>query len=339
MNVNHQFRLARRPVGLPGRDTWSFTEEPVSAPGDGQLLVRVLYISVDAAMRGWMNDARSYIRPVALGEVMRAAAVGRVISSRHPSFRAGDHVSGPFGVQEYALADGARVTRIDTELAPLPAHLNALGVAGMTAYFGLLDVGRPRPGETVVVSAAAGSVGQLVGQIAKIRGCRAIGIAGGPRKCERIVSELGFDAAINHRAEDVAAALRRHCPDRVHVYFDNVGGEMLDAVLTRLARGARVVICGAVSQYNNLGGVRGPSNYLSLLVDRARMQGFLVLDYADRYPEAVAEIAGWLRAGSLRTQEDVVEGLESFPDALLRLFRGESMGKLMVRVADGGAPR
>jgi NADPH-dependent curcumin reductase CurA len=337
MEANHAFRLARRPVGLPSPDTWSYTEEPVPTPAEGQMLVRVLYVSVDPAMRGWMNDARSYLPPIGLGEVMRAVAVGRVVTSRHPGFRPGDHVSGAFGVQEYALSDGAGVRRVDLTLAPLPTHLNALGMVGMTAYWGLLDVGQPRAGETVVVSAAAGAVGQLVGQIARIHGCRVIGIAGGPEKCQHIVGQLGFDAAIDYRAEDVAAALRRHCPDRIHVYFDNVGGEILDAALTRLARGARVVICGAVSQYNRTDGMRGPANYMALLVDRARMQGFLVFDYADRYPEAMADIAGWLRAGSLRSHEDIVDGLQSFPDALLRLFRGQNLGKLMIRVAGDDA--
>jgi NADPH-dependent curcumin reductase CurA len=336
VDLNHAFRLARRPIGLPGPETWSYVEEPIPTPADGEMLVRVLYISLDPAMRGWMNDARSYMPPVSLGEVMRAVALGRVVATRHPGFQVGDQVSGLFGVQEYALSNGTGVTPVDTALAPLPAHLNALGVAGMTAYFGLLDVGRPDAGETVVVSAAAGSVGQLVGQIARIRGCRVVGIAGGAAKCAHIVKELQFDAAIDYRSENVASALRRECPNRIDVYFDNVGGEILDAALTRLGRGARIVICGAISQYNNADAVRGPSNYLALLVDRARMQGFLVFDYAERYPQAIADMAGWLRAGRLRTREDIVEGLAAFPDALPRLFRGENLGKLMLRVAAEG---
>jgi NADPH-dependent curcumin reductase CurA len=331
--VNHQIRLAARPVGLPGPDTWARTEEPLAEPGDGQLLVKVLYLSLDPAMRGWLNDRRSYVPPVGVGEVMRALGVGQVVASLNPKFAPGDHVSGIFGVQEHALSDGAGVVNVDPSLAPLPVQLSALGMPGLTAYFGLLDVGKPEPGQTVVVSAAAGAVGSVVGQIAKIVGCRAVGIAGGAEKCRYVVEELGFDAAVDYRSENVAAALREHCPDRIHVYFDNVGGDILDAALTRLARGARVVICGAVSQYNATETVRGPANYLALVVDRARMEGFLVFDYVKRYGEATRELATWRAAGKLRSREDVVEGLDHFPDALLRLFRGENFGKLVLKVA------
>jgi NADPH-dependent curcumin reductase CurA len=330
--INRQFRLAARPVGMPVRADWEYREEPAGEPGEGELLVRVRYVSLDPAMRGWMNEGRSYVPPVAIGEVMRAVAVGRVVASRNPGFAAGDHVSGAFGVQDYAISDGRGVTRVDTALAPLPVHLSVLGIPGMTAYFGLLDVGRPQPGDTVVVSAAAGAVGSAVGQIARIKGCRVVGIAGGPEKCRYVVDELGFDAAIDYRAEDVGRALREHCPDRVGVYFDNVGGDILDAVLTRLARGARIVICGAISQYNRTGPVRGPANYLALLVDRASMSGFVVFDYAHRYGEAAREMAGWLAEGRLRSREDVVRGIEAFPDALLKLFKGENAGKLVLEV-------
>ena len=331
--VNHQFRLAARPVGMCKPSDWSYTEEPVGEPGEGQFLVRIGYISLDPAMRGWLNDARSYVPPVGLGEVMRAGAVGRVIASRHPGFAVGDHVSGLFGVQEYALSDGGGVYPIDVSLAPPPVHLGALGMPGFTAYFGLLDIGRLAPGDTVVVSAAAGAVGTVVGQIAKLKGCRVVGIAGGPEKCRFIVDGLGFDAAIDYKSEDVRAALRERCPDRINVYFDNVGGDILDAALTRLARGARIVLCGAVSQYNNDGPVKGPSNYMALLVDRASMTGFLVFDFASRYAEAAREMGGWLRAGTLKSREDIVQGFEHFPDALNRLFRGENIGKLVLEVA------
>lgn len=332
--VNQQCCLAARPVGLPGPETWARTEEPVPEPGDGQLVVKVLYISLDPAMRGWLTDRRSYVPPVAVGEVMRALGVGRVVASRHPEFAEGDDVSGVFGVQEYALSDGSGVAKVDPNVAPLPVYLGALGMTGLTAYFGLLDVGKAEAGQTVVVSAAAGAVGSVVGQIAKIVGCRAVGIAGGPEKCRFLTEELGFDAAIDYRNENVAGALRDHCPDRIHVYFDNVGGDILDAALTRLARGARVVICGAVSQYNTTGEVRGPANYLALLVDRASMQGFLVFDYAKRYGEAVQALAGWLLEGKLRSHDEVVEGgLDAFPDALLRLFTGDHIGKLVLKVA------
>ena len=331
--VNHQFRLAARPVGMPKSTDWSYTEEPVGEPDEGRFLVQIEYISLDPAMRGWMNDARSYVPPVGLGEVMRAGAVGRVISSRHPGFAAGDHVSGLFGVQEYAMSDGGGVYPIDVNLAPPEVHLGTLGMPGFTAYFGLLDVGRLAEGDTVVVSAAAGAVGTVVGQIARIKGCRVVGIAGGPDKCRFIVDELGFDAAIDYKSEDVHARLRELCPDRINVYFDNVGGDILDAALTRLARGARIVICGAVSQYNNAGPMKGPSNYMALLVDRASMTGFLVFDFASRYGEAAREMGAWLRAGTLKSREDIVDGFEQFPDALLKLFRGENTGKLVLKVA------
>jgi len=335
MNLtNRQFRLAARPVGMPKRSDWTFTEERVAEPSEGELLVKVLYISLDPAMRGWMNEAKSYVPPVGIGEVMRALAVGRVIASRHPGFATGDFVSGSFGVQEYALSNGKGVTQVDTRIAPLPLHLSTLGMSGMTAYFGLLEIGRPKPRDTVVVSAAAGAVGSLVGQIAKIKGCRAVGIAGGAEKCRYIVDELGFDAAIDYKREDVKKALQAHCPKGIDVYFDNVGGDILDTALTRLARGARIVICGAISQYNNTGPIKGPGNYRSLLVNRASMTGFLVFDYAERYGQGAREMAGWLAAGKLKSREDIVEGLETFPDALLRLFNGENFGKLMLKLAE-----
>ncbi|MHB8508373.1 MAG: NADP-dependent oxidoreductase [Candidatus Dormibacteria bacterium] len=329
--TNHQYRLAARPEGMVRHTDFELTEEAVGEPSDGQMLVRVHYVSLDPAMRGWMNAGRSYLPPVEIGEVMRAGGVGRVIASRNPRFAVGDHVVGTFGVQEYALTDGRGVVKVDRSLAPLPVYLGTLGMPGMTAYFGLLEVGRAQAGDTVVVSAAAGAVGSVVGQVAKIKGCRVVGIAGGPEKCAFLVRELGFDAAIDYKNEDVAASLREHCPDRVNVYFDNVGGEILDAVLTRLARGARIAICGAISQYNNQGAVRGPANYMALLVDRATMQGFVVFDFADRYAQAATEMAGWIGEGRLKTREEVVEGLSNFPSALLKLFTGENTGKLVLK--------
>ena len=239
---------------------------------------------------------------------------------------------GAFGVQEFALSDGQGIVKLDASLAPLTTYLGALGITGMTAYFGLLDVGALTAGETVVVSGAAGAVGSVAGQIAKIKGCRVIGIAGGEEKCRWLVEELGFDAAIDYKGEDVGEALRKHCPEGIDVYFDNVGGDILDAALARLARGARVVICGAISQYNKMDSMRGPSNYMSLLVNRARMEGFVVIDYMGRAPEAVGEMAGWIAEGSLIAREDVVEGLENFPHALQKLFRGENVGKLVLQV-------
>jgi NADPH-dependent curcumin reductase len=329
--VNVQCRLAARPVGLPKPSDWDFVEEPAPQPGDGQLLAEVQYLSLDPAMRAWMNPGRSYIPPVEIGEVMRATGIGRVIESRAPDQKVGDLVKGNFGVQRYAVADGAGVTRVDTSLAPPPVHLGTLGLSGLTAYFGLLDIGRPEPGQTVVVSGAAGSVGSVVGQIARIKGCRAVGIAGGPEKCRWLVDELGFDAAVDYKAGDVRGQLREHAPDRVDVFFDNVGGEILDTVLLRLARGARVVISGAISQYNATAPPPGPAHYMQLLVMRASMTGFVIFDYAKRFREAGAELAGWLQSGELRSREHVVRGdIRDFPEVLLALFRGENTGKLVL---------
>jgi len=335
--TNHQVRLAARPSGLPKDSDWQFTEEAVGTPGEGEFLVKTLLVSLDPAMRGWMNEGRSYIDPVGIGDVMRAGAIGRVIASRNAAFPEGGYVSAATGVQEYCRlnADSAKrsgVHAIDIRLAPPEKWLNALGMPGMTAYFGLLDVGQPKPGETVVVSGAAGAVGQTVGQIARIRGCRVVGIAGGQAKCDFVVRELGFDACIDYKAGEIRAGLKQHCPKGIDVYFDNVGGDILDSVLTRIGRGARIIICGAVSQYNNTSAIKGPANYLSLLVNRARMEGMVVFDYADRYAEAVRDILGWMKSGSFRSREDIVDGIVNFPDTLLKLFSGENFGKLILRV-------
>mgnify|MGYP001358296939 FL=1 len=332
--TNHQFRLAARPVGAVKCTDFNYVTEPARAPGENEVLVKTLYLSLDPAMRGWMNEGKSYIAPVALGEVMRAGGVGKVIESRHPKFNPGDFVYGTLGVQEYATLDGKGLSKVDPAIAPLPVYLGTLGMPGMTAYFGLLDIGKPQPGETVVVSGAAGAGGSVVGQIAKIKGCRVVGIAGGKQKCDYLTQALGFDAAIDYKSEDVKKALRQHCPKGVDIYFDNVGGDILDIVLTQLARKARIVICGAISQYNNTTAMKGPSNYMSLLVNRASMTGMVVFDYADRYGEAGREMAGWLKSGQLETREDIVEGLETFPETLLKLFSGENFGKLVLKVAD-----
>ena len=330
---NRQYRLAARPSGMPTRADFDFCEDGVPALAGGEMLVKVMYVSLDPAMRGWMKEAKSYIAPVAIGEVMRAGGVGRVVESRNESFAPGDHVVGMFGVQEYAVTDGARVHRVDPSVASLPTYLGALGMPGMTAYFGLLDIGRPAPGNTVVVSAAAGAVGSIVGQIAKLKGCRAIGIAGGPAKCAYVTRELGFDACIDYKSADVRKALGEHCPAGIDVYFDNVGGAILDAALARLAMRARVVICGAISQYN-ASEVKGPSNDLSLLVNRASMTGMVVFDYAARYGEAARDLAAWLKSGAIKSREDVVAGLDNFPEALAMLFTGENTGKLVLAVAE-----
>jgi len=333
--INHQVRLAARPSGLPRPTDWSLTTENVPDPGPGEFVVAISHLSIDPAMRGWMNDRPSYIPPVEIGAVMRAGGVGRVTASGHPGFAVGDEVTGVFGVQEYAVSDGRGVMKIDTSLAPPVTYLGALGVTGFTAYFGLLDTGKLKAGDTVIVSGAAGAVGSVAGQIAKIKGCRVIGIAGGPEKCRWLTEELGFDAAIDYRAGNVRKALREHAPGGVDVYFDNVGGEILDDVLTCLARGARIVICGAISQYNETQ-VRGPANYIMLLVARASMTGMLVFDYADRYPEAMAEMAGWYKAGRLVAREQVVHGgVGDFPATLLMLFDGANTGKLVLALDRG----
>ena len=334
---NHQVRLASRPVGLPTRDNWSFTSEPVAEPGPGGVLVKTLSLSLDPAMRGWMNEGKSYIPPVEIGAVMRAGGVGQVIASNNPAFAVGDYVNAGLDVQEYCLIPEAQIKRsgifkIDARMG-LTSWLNVLGMPGMTGYFGLMDVGQPKAGEIVVVSGAAGAVGQTVGQIAKLKGCRVVGIAGGKAKCDWVVNELGFDACIDYKAGDVKAGLKEHCPKGVDIYFDNVGGDILDAVLTRITRGARIIICGAISQDNNTTPVKGPANYLSLLVNRARMEGIVVFDYADRYPVAIAEMTGYLKEGKMKSKEDVVQGLENFPETLLKLFNGENFGKLVLQVA------
>jgi NADPH-dependent curcumin reductase CurA len=336
--TNHQIRLAARPNGLPTREGWSFTTEPVNEPDEGGVLIKTLALSLDPAMRGWMNEGKSYIPPVGIGEVMRAGGIGEVIASKNPAFAVGDTVSCGPGVQAYCRIPADKIKasglfKIDLALGTITQWLNVLGMPGMTGYFGLMDVGQPQPGETVVVSGAAGAVGQTVGQMAKIKGCRVVGIAGGPEKCAWVVKELGFDACIDYKAGDVKAGLKEHCPKGVDIYFDNVGGDILDAVLTRINRKARIIICGAISQYNNTTPVKGPSNYLSLLVNRARMEGMVVFDYADRYHLAVAEMAGYLKDGRMKSKEDVVVGLDTFPETLLKLFNGENFGKLVLQVS------
>ena len=324
----------------PTAANWSHTTETVAEPAEGGVVLKTLALSLDPAMRGWMNEGKSYIPPVGIGEVMRAGGVGRVIASKNERYAVGDYVSAGFGVQEYVTLakeqmKNAGLVKIDLSVGTLTQWLNVLGMPGMTGYFGLMDVGQPQAGETVVVSGAAGAVGQTVGQMAKIRGCRVVGIAGGAAKCDWVVKELGFDACIDYKAGPAAVrdGLKAHCPGGVDIYFDNVGGEILDAVLARINRKARIIICGAISQYNNTTAVQGPKNYLSLLVNRARMEGIVVFDYADRYHLAVAEMAGHLKAGRMKSKEDVVVGLETFPETLLKLFNGENFGKLVLQVA------
>ncbi|HEX6713875.1 MAG TPA: NADP-dependent oxidoreductase [Thermoleophilaceae bacterium] len=335
MRVNRQLLLAKRPVGEPVPDDFEVAEVDLPTPGEDEALVKVLQISLDPAMRGWMSDAPSYLPPVGLGEVMRAGTSGVVVESNSDRFAPGDHVVGVLGVQEHAVAHAKALTKVDTGMAPLETFLGGLGMPGLTAYFGLTEVGDLKEGDTVVVSGAAGAVGSVAGQIAKAKGAaNVVGIAGGPDKCQWIVDDLGFDAAIDYKNEKVGRRLHELCPDGINVYFDNVGGDILDAALANLAWGARVVICGAISQYNAEGGMQGPRNYMMLLVKRARMQGFLVFDYAEQYGDALQEMAGWRQSGQLKTREEIVEGsIEDFHPTLMQLFRGDNTGKLVLQIA------
>ena len=334
MSTNTQIKLAARPVGDVKPSDWLIEKNPIPTPDEGEFLIKTRYISLDPAMRGWLNDARSYIPPVQIGEVMRAGAIGEVVESNHPQFQTGDYVHGWTGVQEYAVSNGKDIYKVDARLAPLPAYLGTLGMPGFTAYFGLLEVGQPKAGEMVVVSGAAGAVGSVVGQIAKIKGCHVVGIAGGAEKCRYLVEELGFDAAIDYKNEDVYEGLKKHCPKGIDIYFDNVGGEILDIALSRLRMGARIPICGAISQYNNKGAVKGPKNYLSLLVNRAMMKGLVVFDYAKDYGKAARQMGEWMQEGKLKSREDVYEGIENFHETYQRLFTGDKKGKLVLRVND-----
>jgi NADPH-dependent curcumin reductase CurA len=328
--MNRKVTLAARPVGFPKAADFRIDEGDVGAPGPGEVLVRTLWLSVDPYQRGRMSEVRSYARSLELGDVITAQAVGEVVESSDPRFEPGDHVVGQLGWQEYAIARAGTVRKI-VPGAPPQANLHVLGTNGLTAYFGLFDVGRPRAGDTVVVSAAAGAVGQLVGQLARIAGCRAVGIAGGPAKKRELREGFGYDAAVDYKHDDVRATLKEACPNGVDVYFDNVGGEISAAVHSRLNVGARVAICGQVSQYNLE--EPEPTFYPTLLiVFRARMEGFLVNDYATRFGEALPRLATWLASGELRYTEDVTEGLEHAPEAFMRMLRGENHGKTLVKV-------
>ena len=329
--MNKQITLAKRPVGLPEADTWHLADTEIPTAKEGEAILKTSYVSLDPAMRGWINDARSYIPPVQIGEVMRAGTVGQIVASNHPDIKVGDYYTGWGGVQQYCVVDGKGWHKVDPSLAPLPTYISTLGMPGMTAYFGLMDIGQPKEGETVLVSGAAGAVGSIVGQIAKIKGCRAVGIAGGKDKCDYVVNELGFDACIDYKTEDVRKAIKEHCPKGIDIYFDNVGGDILDAALTRLNFKARIPICGAISQYNATA-PKGPANYLALLVNRARMEGFVVMDFAKDFRTAAMEMGGWMAQGKLKSKEHVEEGIENFHEAFLKLFSGDKLGKLVLKV-------
>jgi NADPH-dependent curcumin reductase len=329
---NVQVLLARRPTAAVSEDDFKMVESPLPEPGEGQFLVRNLYLSLDPYMRGRMSDAKSYARPVELGEVMVGSAVGEVVASRHPKFKTGDKVEGPFGWQLYALGDGKGVRKIGDRGIPLPAYLGAVGMPGVTAYIGLLDIAQPKPGETVVVSAATGAVGSAVGQIAKIKGCRVVGIAGGAQKCRIAVEELGYDACVDYKAGRLAAELKESVPKGVDVYFDNVGGEIADEVLRRMNPFSRIPLCGLISDYQNAE-PRGLRNVRSLLVNRIKLQGFIVSDHLDRWPAALAELERWVAEGRIKYRETVAEGLRNAPAAFIGLLSGKNLGKQIVKLA------
>jgi NADPH-dependent curcumin reductase CurA len=305
----------------------------IPAPQDGEVLVRNLYLSLDPTNRGWVNDAASYLPPVGIGEVMRGSTIGVVEQSRNDHIKEGTRVTGLLGWQDYAVSDGKNLTVLpDDPRVPLTAYMGLFGHIGLTAYFGLLDIGKPKEGETLVVSAAGGAVGSLVGQIGKIKGCRVVGIAGTDEKCRWVTDELGFDAAINYKTEPVLAGLRRLCPGGIDIYFDNVGGKILDAALALINFRARVVVCGLISQYNATEPVPGPYNFVNILIKRARVEGFIVMDYMNRGREATADLARWAAEGKLKYKVDLVEGLDRAPEALNMLFEGSNTGKLLVKI-------
>jgi NADPH-dependent curcumin reductase CurA len=330
--VNHRWALVARPVGMVSDALFRWEEAPVPQPGPGQVLLRNLYLSLDPTNRGWMTENPGYVPPIPLGEVVRGYGIAMVEESRDPRFAPGDLVSGMIGWQEYSCLPAEALTRVPANVPP-PTALNVFNATGFSAYFGLLDIGKPQPGETVVVSGAAGAVGSLAGQIARIVGCRVVGIAGGPEKCRWLVEELGFDGAIDYKSENVRARLKELCPDGIDVYFENVGGSILEAALDNLRLRARIVLCGMISTYNNERPAPGPANLINLVLRRARMEGFLVTDYAPRFGEAAREMGQWLAEGKLRSRETVVEGLENAPAALRMLFTGGNVGKLVLKIA------
>eukprot|EP00002_Diphylleia_rotans_P001760 TRINITY_DN1099_c0_g1_i1.p1 TRINITY_DN1099_c0_g1~~TRINITY_DN1099_c0_g1_i1.p1 ORF type:complete len:347 (+),score=92.89 TRINITY_DN1099_c0_g1_i1:63-1103(+) len=332
-NLNTRVLLKSRPVGEVTEANFEIQRVPIPTLVDGQILVQNHFMSIDPAMRGWMNDQKSYIEPVRLGDVMRASSVGQVVDSLNPKFAKGDLVLGMLGWQDYAVTDGKGLQKIvQIPGHPLSVYLGAIGGTGLSAYFGLLKVGQPKAGETVLVSAAAGAVGSAVGQIAKVLGCRVVGLAGSQDKCDWLVKELGFDAVINYKTtKNLNADIGKACPNGIDVYFDNVGGVILDTALRRINKGARIVVCGAISQYNADKPVPGPSNYLSLLVNRARMEGFVVFDYKSEFVSATRQLAQWLVENKLKYTEHVVDGVENAPKALRMLFDGSNNGKLLVR--------
>ena len=335
MLTNRKFTLAARPVGMPKTSDFKLVEEPVKAAGDGEIVVRALFISVDPYMRGRMNDAKSYAAPVAIGGTMGGGVVGQVIESKNPKFKPGDIVQGEFGWQEYAVSDGKGIRKIDPSIAPISTAIGVLGMPGLTAYFGLLEIGQPKAGETVVISGAAGAVGMVVGQIAKIKGCRVVGIAGSDDKVRYLIDDLGFDGAFNYKTtKNYVEKLKELCPNGIDVYFDNVGGEITDAVVPLLNVKGRMSICGQISQYNLEKPETGPRWLWAMIVKQARVEGFLVFQFFDKFAPAAAEMAGWIKEGKLKYREDIVEGFENLPQAFIGMLEGDNTGKRLVKVSE-----
>ncbi|NKC01568.1 MAG: zinc-binding dehydrogenase [Pseudomonadales bacterium] len=337
MNTNRQWLLANRPHGLVGDDNFEYIETNIPEPADGEVLVRNLYLSFDPTQRGWMEDRESYLPPVAIGEAMRAGSIGQVVESRHAGFATGDLVQTTGGWQDFVIvAPDQALMGLNKIPAGVPPEmmLSVLGVTGLTAYWGLLDLGQPKAGETVLVSGAAGATGSIAGQIAKIKGCRVVGIAGGPEKCAWLKNEAGFDDVIDYKNEQVDARIGETCPNKVDVFFDNVGGNILEAALNHINMHARVVLCGGISGYNATDPIPGPANLMNLVIMRARMEGFIVIDYMDRAALAVQELVGWIEGGELKYQVDLQTGFENIPSTLTRLFTGQNIGKQLLKIAD-----
>ena len=337
MHRNRQWQLSKRPQGMVGRDNFDYVEQPIPEPKDGEVLVRNLYLSFDPTQRGWMEDRESYLPPVGIGEPMRAGSIGQVAESRHPDFAVGDIVQTTGGWQDFVVASPGRgpmgLSKVPAGVTP-EMMLSVLGITGLTAYFGLLDLGQPKAGETVLVSGAAGATGSVAGQIARIKGCRVVGIAGGPDKCGWLRDEAGFDDVIDYKNEHVNARIAATCPNKLDIYFDNVGGEILEASLNHLNLRARIVMCGGISGYNATQPVPGPANLMNIVTTRSRMEGFIILDYMARAPEAIQELLQWVGSGELKFQVDVQEGFENIPDTLQRLFTGKNLGKQLLKIAD-----
>jgi len=335
-SINRRIVLASRPKGEPRDENFRLESLPVPAPGEGQALLRTLFLSLDPYMRGRMSDGPSYAAPVQIGEVMTARTVSEVVESKSPAVKVGDIVLCDAGWQEYTVADGGKVQKLDPTAAPVSTALGVLGMPGLTAYTGLLNIGQPKPGETVVVAAAAGAVGAVVGQLAKIWGCRAIGIAGGPEKCAYVAKELGFDACLDHRSENLAAELKAACPKGIDVYFENVGGKVFEAVLPLLNPFSRIPVCGMISSYNATELPAGPDQtpvlMRSILTKRLTFRGFIVMDYASQYPDFIRDVGGWIREGKLKYREDVVDGIENTVSAFQGLLKGKNFGKMLVRM-------